>query len=62
MEDQLTQNLMVDFHKALKRGANKGEALREAKLNYLSETPGFQSHPFFWGGIIVIGDMSPIKY
>lgn len=62
MEDQLTQDIMVDFHKALKRGANKGEALREAKLNYLSETPGFQSHPFFWGGIIAIGDMRPIKY
>jgi CHAT domain-containing protein len=60
MEDQLTSRLMLNFHKELKQGLNKSEALRNAKLNYLAETPGFQSHPFFWGGIIAIGDMSPI--
>ncbi len=60
MENQLTSRLMLNFHKELKQGVNKSEALRNAKLNYLAETPGFQSHPFFWGGIIAIGDMSPI--
>lgn len=60
-EDQATKNIMIDFHRALATDISKDYALRQAKLNYLDATPGFQSHPFFWGGIIFIGDRRAIN-
>ncbi|WP_282780680.1 CHAT domain-containing protein [Phaeodactylibacter xiamenensis] len=59
-EDAGAKELMVYFHHFLNQGLDKDQALQQAKLKYIAMHPGFQSHPFFWGGIIAIGDMSPI--
>ena len=41
------------FFDNLGKGMTKSDALREAKLTYLKE--GTQKHPFFWGGMILMG-------
>jgi hypothetical protein len=38
----------------------KDAALRQAKLDYLDKYPNLGSDPYFWAGIIPIGDMSPV--
>lgn len=59
--DKSTAELMEQFYRQLKKGKAKDEALRQAKLNYLGEVddPLF-SHPYYWGGFVVIGDAQAI--
>lgn len=61
LNDQSSVEIMKSFYKNLSLGKPKDEALRDAKLEYLNTHPDMGSHPFFWAGIIQIGDPSPIK-
>ena len=60
VNDQSTQEIMVYFYKYLQRGWKKDVALRKAKLEYIDRINPEYNHPYFWGGFIAIGDMSPI--
>jgi hypothetical protein len=40
---------------------HKDEALRQAKLDYISANAGKASHPAFWGCFVQLGDNRPIK-
>ena len=59
-DDEATKELMEGFYKNLKKGLQKDEALRQAKLNYLKH--GEILHPYFWSGFILIGDDAPIPF
>lgn len=60
--DQETKSIMIDFYKYLRKGENKSEALRHAKLNYLKEnSSGKLSHPYFWSGFVVNGNTDGIE-
>ena len=52
------------FYEQLQQGQPKDEALRNAKLAYLSDsglsTPTTRT-PFYWAPAIVIGDTSPLQ-
>lgn len=63
VNDRKTKDLMIDFHKYLKSGKPKDEALRLAKLDFLKNNAGQggYEHPFFWAGLIGIGDMRAIE-
>jgi len=60
--DDETAKISNDFFKNLKNGRSKSEALRLAKLKYLSDAkvPPDRLHPLFWAGFVPIGEMSPI--
>lgn len=60
VNDRSTQKLMELFYMHLAEGKRKDEALRAAKLIYLEQYPHLGKSPYFWAGIIPIGDMSPI--
>jgi hypothetical protein len=50
--------LMEAFFKYLKAGKPKDEALRLAKLDFLKNDANYDStHPFYWAGVTVSGDM-----
>ncbi|MBD1924328.1 tetratricopeptide repeat protein [Microcoleus sp. FACHB-831] len=49
-EDNAMKDVMVAFYQNLKKGMDKGEALRGAKLSQIN------SHPYFWSPLILIGD------
>ncbi len=64
--DEATSVIIVEFLKNLKSGMNKSAALRQAKITYL-ESPGVKeypdlSHPFYWSGFIVAGDISSLEF
>jgi len=61
VREKTNTEIIYHFFQALKKGKTKDEALRTAKLNYLTSlTPEqqFQSHPYFWAPLIIIGDTS----
>jgi CHAT domain-containing protein/tetratricopeptide (TPR) repeat protein len=59
--DQPTSAIMNRFYENLMAGQRKDVALRNAKLDFLSANRGnLRSHPFYWAGLIPIGDMQPL--
>lgn len=54
VESSSTRELMLEFHRQLKSGATKSEALRQAALQLMANKKF--NHPFYWAGFIVIGD------
>ncbi|MEM9324569.1 MAG: CHAT domain-containing protein [Bacteroidota bacterium] len=55
VDDESTSMLMELFYKHLSKGMNKAEALRQAKMDFLEASDPIRSHPYFWGGFVVIG-------
>lgn len=62
VNDASTSAIMQDFYGYLAKGLNKAEALRRAKLDYLTEASNpAAAHPAFWSPFILIGDSSPVE-
>jgi CHAT domain-containing protein len=57
--DMSTASLMERLYSALKAGASKAAALREAQITLLAENR--ERHPAFWGAFQLIGDDSPLS-
>lgn len=56
--DRSTAQIMAYFYAKLKDGLSKKEALRQAKLQFLSsQKDPLNSHPFYWATFIPIGDL-----
>lgn len=60
--DAATREIMTAFYQELKKGTAKDEALRIAQMKFLTETtdPLYQ-HPYFWAGMVVMGDTNPLE-
>lgn len=52
VNDQATQELMTEFYRNWLSGKKIHEAFRQAQLNLKEK----ESHPYFWGGFILIGE------
>ncbi len=61
VNDKSTSELMRYFYRELRRGKDKDEALRLARLRLLKESSVRNSHPFFWAAFVPVGDMRKIK-
>jgi len=60
--DRETAQIMPLFYQNLKAGQDKAGALRDAKLTYLhTTTDKALRHPYYWAGLVVSGDTSPIS-
>lgn len=60
VSDATAPDLMKYFYENLKRGMPKDEALRKAKLTYLSSADNLSANPFYWGSFVILGDNAPI--
>ena len=58
--DKETAEIIIDFYKNLKEGQDKDEALSNAKKSFISKNP-LKSHPYFWAGFVVNGNMEPLE-
>ncbi len=58
VEDISGTKIITSFYKNLKKGKNKDEALRLAKLEYLESSNSRLAHPHYWLGFVDIGDNS----
>ncbi len=62
VNDMSTSIIMQNFYKHLAHGKTKSAALRQAKLDYLTQADGLAAHPAFWSPFILIGDDdTPVK-
>jgi CHAT domain-containing protein/tetratricopeptide (TPR) repeat protein len=60
VNDDASSEIITAFYKILKKGRNKDEALREAKLEYLKKSPPVFMHPYYWAAYQVVGDNGPV--
>lgn len=57
-DDETTSDIMTSFYTNLSEGIPKAEALRNAKLTYIST--GANVFPHFWGSFVLLGDNRPL--
>ncbi len=60
VDDRATSTIMIDFYKQLALGMRKQKALKNAKLNYLNNTDLPTAHPYYWIGLLSIGNQEEI--
>jgi CHAT domain-containing protein len=51
--DSPTADLMLSFHRKLRGGRSKADALRSAKLEAIQS--GVHAHPFYWAPFVLMG-------
>lgn len=61
LDDRKAPALIHGFFKRLWAKMGKGAALSESKRAYLEAYKGLEAHPFFWSGLICMGDDSPLS-
>ena len=63
VNEQSTTHIFSRFYLHLAGGLPKGRALQRAKLDYLdSELASFQKSPYYWAGLVLIGDGAPVAF
>jgi CHAT domain-containing protein len=55
VSDQSTSIIMASFYAYLKKGQTSPEALRKAKLDYLTNADPLTANPYYWAGFVYIG-------
>ena len=60
IDEQSSTIIMDAFYKNLATGVDKDEALRLAKLTYLTENNGRIIAPYYWAGLVIMGDTAPL--
>jgi CHAT domain-containing protein len=53
VDSEATSEMMVEFHKNMKKNKSKAESLREASVKLMKN--GYD-HPYYWAGFIVVGN------
>ncbi len=60
IDEKSSSEIIEAFYKKLGDGDDKAAALRGAKLDYLSQANDELSHPYYWSGLVLMGDRSPM--
>jgi CHAT domain-containing protein len=61
IDEKTSARIVEDFYQNLSEGMPKNEALRQAKLKYLKENPGELSAPYYWAGMVLLGDVKALE-
>lgn len=60
IDEKTSSTIIETFYRELRNGRTKNEALRKAKLTYLSKNTGELSAPYFWAGMVLLGNTEAI--
>lgn len=60
IDDKTSAGIITEFYRLLSTGKSKSEALRLSKLHYLDKASGAMAHPYYWAGLALIGDDTPV--
>jgi CHAT domain-containing protein len=60
VDDAASLQLTENFLQNIKKGQPKDMALREAKLQFLSQAPPEKQHPFYWSSLKLTGNTKPL--
>ncbi len=61
IDEKTSSSIITNFYKELLSGYSKSNALRNAKLNMLKKSPPELKAPFYWAGLILVGEDSPVE-
>jgi CHAT domain-containing protein len=60
IDEKATMQIIEKFFYYLKQGNPKSDALRQAKLDFIQEAEDPKlKNPYYWAGLVIIGDDSP---
>lgn len=62
VDEKSTSKITEDFINRLQKIGNPGEALRQAKLNYLTHAEGRTLAPAYWAGLVIMGNNTNINF
>jgi CHAT domain-containing protein len=62
VNDYASATLMMLFYANLERGFSKPEALRLAKLEFVSKGDLISGHPAFWASFVTLGNPQALRY
>jgi CHAT domain-containing protein len=58
--DQTVADIVIGFYKGIKNKKRLDDALQSAKLEYLTDADPAKSHPYYWGGFLIVGKTEAI--
>lgn len=61
IDEESSVKIIQNFYDNLAEGMPKDEALRYAKLNFITNAKGRTVSPQYWAGMVLIGDTAPIQ-
>ncbi len=61
IDEKTSAEIIHSFYENLAEGMPKNKALRQAKLDFLEKNPGELGIPYYWAGMILMGDASPVQ-
>lgn len=61
VNDAAVRELIESFYSGLAKGKSKSASISAAKRTYLNAADSYTSHPYFWAGIISIGNDDPLS-
>lgn len=61
IDEKVSSELISRFYGNLAAGQPKHLALRQAKLDHLSQAPEELASPYYWAGLVLVGDVAPVQ-
>ena len=60
IDEKTSAAISHEFYKNLASGMPKNQALRLAKISFIKSNPSELNAPYYWSGMVLLGDVSPI--
>ncbi|MFZ6050486.1 CHAT domain-containing protein [Halocola ammonii] len=61
IDEKTSSEIIEAFYENLSEGESKVEALRKAKIEYLQNNQNELTAPYYWAGLVLMGDTTPIS-
>lgn len=61
IDEKVSADIIARFYRNLAQGQPKHKALRQAKLDHLAEAQDELVLPYYWAGMMLVGEVSPVE-
>lgn len=61
IDEKTSSAISHEFYKNLASGMSKNQALRQAKITFIKNSASELSAPYYWSGMVLLGDVSPLE-
>lgn len=61
IDEKVSSEIIARFYQYLAAGMPKHMALRQAKLDHLASAPDELALPYYWAGMVLVGDVDPVE-
>lgn len=62
IDEKVSSSIIARFYELLADGLPKHEALRQAKLQHLATADSELAMPYYWAGLVLVGDVDPVEF